>query len=1330
VIDSVFPQINFTEPPTSPNATRTASNIIEINVSITESYLNEVKLNWNSTNFSVFNDSVVLMMNFDNVSLLGENDTYVYDVSGNGNNGTVTNAVVNTTDCKFGNCYSFDGVGDFIDYTNTFGNFSNTTSFTVSAWIYDVEGTTEEFDRHIVGKGDGNGWNLYFDDVGHNRWVFQLVSPGGSVRRTLDDNNPENKWMHLVGVFDAIEYEITLYVNGVNGSAIGGPNGNFQNTRNFRIGRHGTGNNYWNGTIDEVMIWNRSLSASEIQQLYFMNLNKYDTDKWALYVNQSWNSTNGLNDGNYSYFASVKDDSGNENVTENRSVFIDSTAPSITNVTYENESGILNGTVLQGENLTINATVTGAAYVWAVIWKGAIGTSEIFWQGFLNLISGNMWSVTLITNLSYPHGMVNFTIYSNDSTGNIVNFSSNFTSIGGIIITPTDTTTSEYSIIGSVNTSLVNNTLYYDNQMINFTHSSYGKRLQVYGLFYSNAVNFTNLKIIADSYRTVVNISGVTGISSNHSIFIPLMFEEGTYVCPNANILNDVNKSCIERINFTYDECNTGTWISGIYCKIDEGLYRIDNLTGTGGAGDSLNPRMNYVNPTEINSFYTTNTSFIVNVSIDEGGLDSVIYNFNNTNYTLFNDNLVLFYNFDNVSLLGENDTYVVDLSGNSHNATGLSFDNDEIVSGKYGNAIDFDPNNDYLNISFSSTIESITTELTVSLWIKPKNTINSGSTDDRTVIDYGNSGSSGNWLIFFDDADSGKLRLPGTYGGNVQTIRNNWTGETWYHIAFVYDDLNNITNYVDGIYDNSGTGDTIEGANYLFTIGKNNDGNPGNNFTGMVDELMIFNRSLGADEIQQLYFTNLRKYDTDKWALYVNQSNISSNGLGGGNYSFDVYAIDIAGNFNQSGERSILIDLIDPVTTFVSPTPSAGVNTSSLIINVSSNDTFGNISTFIEVDRSLLLWMRMDDINGSGDPTDLSSYSNNGTAMDQAEQNISGYFGKGFNFDGSGDTINISNYSYLEFDASKNYTWSAWIYPRSADFAILSKNGSLKGYSIYMKSSNLCISDNVPPATESCTTKTIGLNTWTHIAVNYSAKTFTLFINGSISKTDTISGFVDDLTTSVLIGLVSNLDFGTKYADGIMDEILIFNRTLSGDEILALYANVSTRFLSIDKSGLDEGNHSFKAYTQDRGGNYNYTVELNFTLDKTLPIITNLTYENESIILNGTVERGDNFTINATVDGAAYVWVKIWEGAVGFSTIIWEGFLNLISGNMWSVTIFTNGTFPNGTINYTLFANDSAGNLINFTSNITITNIGYITDCSLLNVSNHIYEIQNNITA
>lgn len=108
----------------------------------------------------------------------------------------------------------------------------------------------------------------------------------------------------------------------------------------------------------------------------------------------------------------------------------DITAPNITAVAYYNKTGITDGDVVRGENLTINVTVTDLQIdkVWVVVWEGALAASNVLFQGFLNLIT-NYYQIEIETNLSYPLGEVNYTIYANDTEGNEANFSSNFTAV-------------------------------------------------------------------------------------------------------------------------------------------------------------------------------------------------------------------------------------------------------------------------------------------------------------------------------------------------------------------------------------------------------------------------------------------------------------------------------------------------------------------------------------------------------------------------------------------------------------------------------------------------------------------------------------------------------------------------------------------------------------------------------------------------------------------------------------------------------------------------------------------------------------------------------------
>src|SRR3989344_6261757 len=109
IVDPMFGggNISFIDP-TPANATSTTNKSILFNISIANaSNLTEIKWSWNNTNYTYYNDSLVLMYNFDNLSALGENDTHIFDASLAKNNGTVEGDIfdgdsgVNCTTIKY-----------------------------------------------------------------------------------------------------------------------------------------------------------------------------------------------------------------------------------------------------------------------------------------------------------------------------------------------------------------------------------------------------------------------------------------------------------------------------------------------------------------------------------------------------------------------------------------------------------------------------------------------------------------------------------------------------------------------------------------------------------------------------------------------------------------------------------------------------------------------------------------------------------------------------------------------------------------------------------------------------------------------------------------------------------------------------------------------------------------------------------------------------------------------------------------------------------------------------------------------------------------------------
>jgi hypothetical protein len=120
---------------------------------------------------------------------------------------------------------------------------------------------------------------------------------------------------------------------------------------------------YGGGKLDEIRIYNRALSAEEIQQLYMSNLYKYDTDKWAFYINQTKNATDVLDEGTYTYQAFAKDEADNWNSTEERNITIEEGLDTLQIIHVYNETmdnGDIHYGPKEGPNptyMTINFTV-------------------------------------------------------------------------------------------------------------------------------------------------------------------------------------------------------------------------------------------------------------------------------------------------------------------------------------------------------------------------------------------------------------------------------------------------------------------------------------------------------------------------------------------------------------------------------------------------------------------------------------------------------------------------------------------------------------------------------------------------------------------------------------------------------------------------------------------------------------------------------------------------------------------------------------------------------------------------------------------------------------
>lgn len=193
------------------------------------------------------------------------------DASGNGNNGVVYGATL-TTDMSNSpdKAYYFDGNGDYIDCGNR-SSLQVSGNITVCSWAK-LQPTSHG--QAVVNKYHLNadkGWLLEATPDG--RVCFDgRPGPGGEMSNSGFSSQSifDDTWHFLVGQRQNSTWKI--YVDGMLASQAEGSNGDFTNSINLMIGvqsdRPSDGAAFSHAVIDDIRIYNRALTDSEIQQLY------------------------------------------------------------------------------------------------------------------------------------------------------------------------------------------------------------------------------------------------------------------------------------------------------------------------------------------------------------------------------------------------------------------------------------------------------------------------------------------------------------------------------------------------------------------------------------------------------------------------------------------------------------------------------------------------------------------------------------------------------------------------------------------------------------------------------------------------------------------------------------------------------------------------------------------------------------------------------------------------------------------------------------------------------------------------------------------------------
>jgi len=540
------------------------------------------------------------------------------------------------------------------------------------------------------------------------------------------------------------------------------------------------------------------------------------------------------------------------------------------------------------------------------------------------------------------------------------------------------------------------------------------------------------------------------------------------------------------------------------------------------------------------------------------------------------------------------------DWSANNYDGTGVNQTYVNSTDCVYGDCAKFDDDEDFIVTSNIPTAGLI--EYSYSFWIK--------TTDTKAIpitwaseMRFCRIGYVANKINC--PADGGSV---GSATSTTSINNGNW------HYVVISSNATAQQLYINGLNEANAT-ETLGTTSGVVRLGQAVAAiNNLYDFNGSLDEVMIFNTSLTATEVLAIYNNQSARFLASGTQEIFNQSymNITSgynrvnvttyieNNLGSSinlsvgyydtswsytapqvvssgavqtftisststnltlNYTFyagnstaPFYSPIIKENITFEAWNEVTGDTTPPNINFTSPTPSNASTqaATAIFVNVSANDSStgnSNISTFIDFDNSLLAWWRMDDVNGSGDVVDYLGI-NNGTKKGTCSQVSAGYLGKGFQFNNSG---NVTTAAAVMPVGSNKISYGGWIkwysIGNNGDGGDIPIHQSDAGWTVghyILGSANTVVCGDSVVNTDAYS---ISPNVWYHIFCVHNSTNMTLYVNG-IARS-----LIGSTTTAANIAFQIGSHYGTYQFNGSIDDVMVFNRTLSDSEIAGLYA-------------------------------------------------------------------------------------------------------------------------------------------------------------------------------
>jgi hypothetical protein len=219
----------------------------------------------NSTTSAVVN----VMVNNSNLGLVAAynfdegSGTTLIDRTGQGRTGTVSGAAWSTQG-KNNGALSFDGVNDMVTVADA-NSLDLTTGMTLEAWVFPTALGAGSWRNVIIKERPGGEvYNLYAnaDTDAPTTYVVRASLPDAPLDARGTAQLPLNSWTHLATTYDGST--LRIFVNGVQVGTRAVSGALITSSGAVRIGGNSIWGEYFQGRLDDIRIYNRALTATEI----------------------------------------------------------------------------------------------------------------------------------------------------------------------------------------------------------------------------------------------------------------------------------------------------------------------------------------------------------------------------------------------------------------------------------------------------------------------------------------------------------------------------------------------------------------------------------------------------------------------------------------------------------------------------------------------------------------------------------------------------------------------------------------------------------------------------------------------------------------------------------------------------------------------------------------------------------------------------------------------------------------------------------------------------------------------------------------------------------